>query len=369
MSKRKLVCDDDEDEEIEEFKASVVNQIIEVSDEDSLDSPLKTITTPINPPKKPKIQSTLVENKSTPTSKNHQATTTTPKKDLKLSKKGESSNSKTASTPKTPTTLNVNTNKSSLGSTSNNSSSKKQTLSPEESKSNKATTLGDILGPETKKEKKNAKSRFWNIANCQPVNYKDIEDWEDFVDTAEEKYLGPNRNNINVYIREEEVNVIYRWIESFKSAKSTLAARVARNVKERNDNSFDERVEEENWKKLNTLTARLKNLLMNHENLTTEDLGKMKECSQVRKKRIEEEKRENEQSEREHQALKNQSDIAQIKYFVFRDGPVRGQKEYFEWKSLINMKNLFSGAAAAAQNNQQPSFEDSDDELLNGDIF
>jgi len=219
------------------------------------------------------------------------------------------------------------------------------------------------------------KERGEKLTAFNAAKYPTMQDWEYFVRLAEEKF-----KEMNVYIKKEDLDRLYDWMHHFTEQKSLIVQKVIKNERSRDDNSFCLETEDESWKALSSLYYRLKNLILKHEQHDSMDFNRIEECNNLRKKRKEMERKDQEKSEREHQSLREQPEHVQMKFFLTRDGPKLGVKEYHDWRSTLEMGEAFKMATAEHKKDEhklkrlsakykKSKENDSDDDLLNDDII
>ncbi|KAG2388556.1 hypothetical protein C9374_000720 [Naegleria lovaniensis] len=440
MSKRKIIHDEEAEEEGDTISVSS-NDLSngELSKDDNSENETSTvvITTPYaRDSKKTKINhhnssstpssssSSLVlqssgykEKRTTPSSKS-QTTINNNSKSSSVTKTKPSSSpsgSKSAtSTPKTPTThKNVTSNaasstlsKATPSSSSHHhgksSSSKDKTpksassfstkhqsdlinLSPasihssddeefNENADNKLT-IGEIITPPVVEFSKN------KIHTYFPYKFSTIEDFEKVVKCIEEKY-----NELNIYVKAPDLKVIKDWQNHLKNQKLIIAARVVRKEKSRDDNTFNIEQEDKDFKTINRLMYRLRNILINHENHDTTDISRLTSCVKERTERKKQEEEEERILQKEHNELQSKSEADQKKFFIKREGPVQGLKEYYEWSSTLalgahlstiahthdrqfSVVDKLSPFVATARRNTTTTTDDDEDDILNQDIL
>ncbi|KAF0976695.1 hypothetical protein FDP41_003990 [Naegleria fowleri] len=315
----------------------------------------------------------------------------------------------TASTPKTPTnhknvTSKISSSKSSKATPSSSSSSShhgKSSTSSKEEKTPKSSssasktrttnlidlsptsseedhendnentdnnlTIGEIITPLVVEFSKN------KIHTYFPYKFSTIEDFEKVVKCIEEKY-----NESNIYVKGPDLKVIKDWHDHLKNQKTIIASRVVRKEKARDDNTFNIEQEDKNFKTINRLMNRLRNILINHENHDTTDMSRLTSCIKERTERKKLEQEEERQLQKEHNDLRSKSEAEQKKFFIKREGPIQGLKEYYEWSSTLALGAHLS--TMANTHNKQfsvvdklspfaPSADNDEDDILNQDIL
>jgi hypothetical protein len=102
--------------------------------------------------------------------------------------------------------------------------------------------------------------------------------------------------------------------------------------------NFDIHAEDLRWNTCKNLVSKIDSIFDSHENTNPTEI---KILSEILKRKEERKKRNRlviEQMDREWHDIASRSESAQIKFFVSRDGPLKGRNIYTEWKSVEKMK-------------------------------
>ncbi|KAL9652505.1 hypothetical protein ABK040_000077 [Willaertia magna] len=282
----------------------------------------------------------------------------TPKKqNNKPSTPSKSSSSKASSTPK-------------MSPSKKTPLKKKEKIELEKETIIKTTPVG---GLELAKEAKEKGFEGKHIKDYNFNYFDNISQYEDFVKCVEKRFGDIH----NLYIPQKEFERIEEWIRKLEEKKTVIVVQSIKQLDKHGKQYNGVDRDDEDWKKLRDLKHRLQNLLYKHEDYDCNDSSILLELQKVktnRKKRQEDEKR---QSEREFNNLKEAKKNTQMKYFIARDGPKAGYKEYFDWSTTLQLgevlvqvdKSISSGTQKVKEKHEKKKILDEDDILLSEEII